>query len=185
MKLNFLAPTSLFGLTAASLGAIAHAVFADGGASLAQFGTGGGLAAAAIALFVKLHSSWSAAGGKLDGHITDNEAKAVMATITSAVPLSPVLQQTAAQFAPQLGNQLIGRVEQTLPQATELIGLITRYQAGNEQDTADDHAAVLWKLLDVLSKDITGDTIGEDAAATLRARFDLKLFPGTPCSPSA
>lgn len=181
MNLKFLLPTTLFGGAAASLGALVHAVITDGLASLTQFGIGGGLVAAVGLAVVRLYGVWKAAGGKFDGHTTNDEARSLIRGAAAELKLGKPLTRVAEQFAPQvadLGNRLVASVEHTVPGATELIGMISRYLNDPAEDS--DHAALIWKFLDVLSKEITGNVAGEDLAAKLRDQFDLKLFPGTP-----
>lgn len=184
---KFSLPTAGFGAIAASLGALIHSVHIDGAASTAQFLGGGSLAAAAIAIVVSMFGAWKSAGGKFDGKITVEEAKSLIGSAAKQLKLSGPVLTAAEQFAPQaaaLGNRAIAGVERSVPGATELIALISKYQASVAQGDpkSSDHTAVLWKFLDVLSHEITGNVAGEDAAAKLREQFDLKLFPGTPAA---
>lgn len=183
---RFLWPTTMFGGAAASLGALIHSVLADGAASLTQFGVGSGLAATVIAVVVRMHANWRAAGGKFDGKITDAEARAILGATAAELKLPARVRSTAEQLAPQaarLGNQLIAGVEDTVPGATELIGSISQYLNDPAEDA--DHTALLWKFIDVLSKEIAGNAAGEDLIAKFRDQVDLKLFPGTPVSTPA
>lgn len=192
MKASLLGWLSAFGTLAASLGAVGHSVITDGVASPTQFGVGGTLAAAVIAVIVKLHADWKAAGGKLDGRITSDEAKSLIDSalkqLKAPQPLIDAADALAGQAA-DLGNRAIASIEQKVPNATALIDLATEYLTAHEEENDPDHAAVLWKFIDVVSKEITGDKEGEDAAAKLRVRLDEKLFPGgrqtVPLNPTA
>lgn len=184
---KFSLPTAGFGAVSAALGALLHSVHVEGVASTTQFVGGSSLAAAAIAVFVAMYSAWKTAGGKFDGNMTVAEAKSLITAAATQLKLSGPVMTAAEQFARQaaaLSNRAIKAVERDVPGATDLIATITKYLAEVPAGDAKsaDHTAVLWKFLDVLSHEITGNVAGEDAAAKLREQFDLKLFPGTPAA---
>ncbi len=182
MNLKFLLPTSLFGGASAALGAIIHAVVGDGGASLTQFGFGGGLIATALVVVTRMYSAWKAAGGKFDGRLTEAESRALIGGAAAELKLSPKIQSAAEHFAPQvaaLGTRAIAAVQRSIPGATELLSLMSNYLDHHTETRDSNHNAVLWQCVDVLSRAIEGNPAGEDLIAKFRDQLDLKLFPGT------